>query len=116
MKAVLALTLFAVVGLAYAQDDICSLPAESRASFVHCHLSEEALENFALIRREFQCEDLDCVLTKVCELSADTHDGCRRAVQLRTGHGANLRDLEGFQSDPISTSLSTQRHLYSPAA
>ncbi|XP_077561196.1 uncharacterized protein LOC144175991 isoform X3 [Haemaphysalis longicornis] len=73
MKAVLALTLFAVVGLAYAQDDICSLPAESRASFVHCHLSEEALENFALIRREFQCEDLDCVLTKVCELSADTH-------------------------------------------
>ncbi|XP_077561195.1 uncharacterized protein LOC144175991 isoform X2 [Haemaphysalis longicornis] len=107
MKAVLALTLFAVVGLAYAQDDICSLPAESRASFVHCHLSEEALENFALIRREFQCEDLDCVLTK---------DGCRRAVQLRTGHGANLRDLEGFQSDPISTSLSTQRHLYSPAA
>ncbi|XP_077561197.1 uncharacterized protein LOC144175991 isoform X4 [Haemaphysalis longicornis] len=64
MKAVLALTLFAVVGLAYAQDDICSLPAESRASFVHCHLSEEALENFALIRREFQCEDLDCVLTK----------------------------------------------------
>ncbi|XP_077561199.1 uncharacterized protein LOC144175991 isoform X6 [Haemaphysalis longicornis] len=42
MKAVLALTLFAVVGLAYAQDDICSLPAESRASFVHCHLSEEA--------------------------------------------------------------------------
>ncbi|XP_077533945.1 uncharacterized protein LOC144145948 [Haemaphysalis longicornis] len=76
MKAVLALAFFAVVGLAYAQDGICSLPAESRHAVVDClktHVSEETRGKFDEVKSRLQCEDLDCVFTKVCELSHDTH-------------------------------------------
>ncbi|XP_077561201.1 uncharacterized protein LOC144175994 [Haemaphysalis longicornis] len=76
MKAVLALTFFAVVGLAYAQDGFCSLPAESRHAVVEClktHVSEETRGKFDEVKRELECEDVDCAFTKICDLTPDTH-------------------------------------------
>nr|USN25421.1 microplusin 3 [Haemaphysalis flava] len=77
MKAVLALAFFAVVGLAYAQEaTICTLPTEARHAVVEClktHVNEETLGKFNDVKTRLQCDDLDCVFTKVCELSSDTH-------------------------------------------
>ncbi|XP_077561145.1 uncharacterized protein LOC144175952 [Haemaphysalis longicornis] len=76
MKAVFALAFFAVVGIAYAQDGICSLPAESRHEVVECLRGSRGQLTLAALRHlqtVLLCEDIDCVLTRSCELSNDPH-------------------------------------------
>ncbi|XP_077535239.1 uncharacterized protein LOC144147073 isoform X2 [Haemaphysalis longicornis] len=76
MKVAFALAFFAVIGLAYTQDGVCSLPAESREELVEClraRVGELTLAKFRHIKTEVECADIQCVFTKICELSSDTH-------------------------------------------
>ncbi|XP_077541909.1 antimicrobial peptide microplusin-like [Haemaphysalis longicornis] len=75
MKAVLVLIFCAVVGLAYDHDGFCNLEPESRRAVVEClktHVNEETRGKFDEIKSRLQCEDLDCVFTKICVHGRET--------------------------------------------
>nr|USN25422.1 microplusin 4 [Haemaphysalis flava] len=77
MKAFYALAFFAVLGLANTQEfSLCTLEPEARHTLVDClktHMNAETLEKFTEVKQRLQCDDLDCVFTKVCERDSASH-------------------------------------------
>ncbi|KAL3215202.1 hypothetical protein MRX96_034176 [Rhipicephalus microplus] len=77
MKVVLALTLVAVLGVASGtQFSLCQASSERRHELVNClktHLNDQTSQKLSEVKQRLNCEDLDCVFTKICELDSDAH-------------------------------------------
>ncbi|XP_037508240.1 uncharacterized protein LOC119384024 [Rhipicephalus sanguineus] len=77
MNVVLALTLVAVLGVVSGtQFTLCQAPAERRHELVNCvksHVNDQTSQKLTEVKQRLNCEDLDCVFTKICELNPDAH-------------------------------------------
>nr|XP_037277936.1 uncharacterized protein LOC119170781 [Rhipicephalus microplus] len=77
MKVVLALTLVTVLGVASGtQFSLCQASSERRHELVNClktYLNDQTSQKLSEVKQRLNCEDLDCVFTKICELDSDAH-------------------------------------------
>ncbi|KAL1468346.1 hypothetical protein MTO96_041535 [Rhipicephalus appendiculatus] len=85
MKVLLALTLVAVLGVVSGtQLSLCRATSERRHELVNCvktHVNDQTTQKLAEVKQRLNCEDLDCVFTKICELNRDAHEDVKADVR-----------------------------------
>ncbi|KAH7953009.1 hypothetical protein HPB49_003449 [Dermacentor silvarum] len=86
MKVVLALAIVALFGIVSADPpfSLCGATPEQRHNLVTCvraNVNEATSQKLTQVKERLQCEDLDCVFTKICERSHDERDELKTQVR-----------------------------------
>ncbi|XP_049522260.1 uncharacterized protein LOC119449144 [Dermacentor silvarum] len=105
MKVVLALAIVALFGIVSADPpfSLCGATPEQRHNLVTCvraNVNEATSQKLTQVKERLQCEDLDCVFTKICERSHDerqTHSNAFFSDELKTQVRAALTTCQSSQ-------------------
>ncbi|XP_077520390.1 uncharacterized protein LOC144130330 [Amblyomma americanum] len=76
MKVFFALAALLCLASADQGFSICNVSSDVRHNLVTCvraNVNEETSQKLGEVKQRLECEDLDCVFEKICELGRDTH-------------------------------------------